>query len=315
MNGPCELFSEDRIDHALPGDAGMAVKLVRNEKNPEMGLPALRRAGVSRMEMGLVLHVENGGRKPLFKLFTDNFGDRHRVRGHRIPPGDVKIVSILALHHISVMAKENYKPRLGFDIRVKPPGKEKRKKTAVFEDPGERACEWDDCEEQAACSLAKSPREPRARVWYCLAHAREHNRNWNYFDGMSETEARAAREANIYGDRPTWSMGKNERARAAAKARGPADMHDSFGVFDGEAKAQREARGVYRDGKRLSKLQEKAYETLALPHTASAGEIRRRYAELVRRFHPDSNGGDRGAEAQLAEVVKAHQILKKAGHL
>ncbi|MEO1252526.1 MAG: J domain-containing protein [Pseudomonadota bacterium] len=213
------------------------------------------------------------------------------------------------------MSKENYKPRLGFDIRVKPPGKTKRKTAKPAVDPGDRPCEWEGCDAQAACSLAKSPRQPRERVWYCLAHAREHNANWNYFDGMSDTEARAAREAQIYGDRPTWAMGSNERARAAARARGAADMEDAHGIFADEARARVQARGAYRNGKRLSKLQEKAYETLALPHTASSSEIRRRYAELVRRFHPDSNGGDRGAEAQLSEVVKAHSILKKAGHL
>lgn len=211
------------------------------------------------------------------------------------------------------MAKHEYKPRLGFDIRVKPPRKEP--KPPSWADPGERTCEQKGCDSRAACSLPKSPRTPRERVWLCLDHARQHNRSWNYFEGLSEAEARSAREAAIYGDRPTWSMGKNERARAAAKARGAADMADSFGLFDKEARTQAETRGLYRNGRRLSKLQTKAFETLALPHNAPASEIRRRYAELVRRFHPDANGGDRGAEAQLAEVVKAHQILKKARFL
>ncbi|MEM8773056.1 MAG: J domain-containing protein [Pseudomonadota bacterium] len=213
------------------------------------------------------------------------------------------------------MSKESYKPRLGFDIRVGTAKAKAKKTRARIAEPGERNCDWEDCEEQAACSLPKSPREPRKRVWYCLTHAREHNKNWNYFDGLSDAEAKAEQEAARYGGRPTWSMGKNERARAAAKARGPADMEDAHGLFEEEAKARAQTRGVYRNGKRLSKLQEKAYETLALPHTASSGEIRRRYAELVRRFHPDSNDGDRSAEAQLADVVKAHTILKKAGHL
>lgn len=211
------------------------------------------------------------------------------------------------------MAKHEYKPRFGFDIRVRPPRPEP--KPPPWADPGDRACEQDGCDNRAACSLPKSPRTPRERIWFCLDHARAHNRNWNYFDGMSEAEAQAAREANIYGDRPTWSLGKNDRARAAGKARGAADMADAFGLFGKEARTQAEARGLYRDGRRLSKLQIKAFETLALPHIASASDIRRRYAELVRRFHPDANGGDRGAEAQLAEVVKAHQILKKARFL
>lgn len=211
------------------------------------------------------------------------------------------------------MAQERYKPRLGFDIRVKPPGKEK--KAAAWAQPEDEGCSAPGCTEKAACSLPKSPREPRERVWLCMDHARQHNRSWNYFDGLSEDEAQKVREASQYGDRPTWSMGKNDRARAAASARGPADMVDAFGVFGKEALIQTETRGHHRGGKRLSKLQVNAFDTMALPYSASASEIRRRYAELVRRFHPDSNGGDRSAEQQLAEVVKAHQILKKAQFL
>ena len=208
------------------------------------------------------------------------------------------------------MASEKYKPRLGFDIRVKPPrGKEK---PPAWAEPSGKTCEKEGCEELAACSLPKSPRQPNERIWYCLAHARDHNKNWNYFEDLSETEAQAARAAQIYGERPTWSMGKNERARAAMNARGAADADDAHGLFKEQARAQAEARGTYREGKRLTKLQVKAFETLALPHTAPAGEIRRRYAELVRRFHPDSNDGDRSAEEQLSDVVKAHTILKKA---
>jgi len=223
-------------------------------------------------------------------------------------------VRAAALHHISAMPKEEYKPRLGFDIRVKKPSRSKTKPPAWAE-PVDKTCEMEGCEEPAACSVAKSPREPRSRLWYCMEHARAHNKSWNYFEGLTAEEAKAAREANIYGDRPTWSMGKNDRARAAAGARGPADMADAFGVLGKEAKTQADASGHYREGKRLTKLQVNAFETLALPYTAPSGEIRRRYAELVRRFHPDSNGGDRSAEQQLSEVVKAHTILKKARFL
>jgi len=212
------------------------------------------------------------------------------------------------------MAQKEYKPRLGFDIRVKPPSKSKTKPPA-WAKPEDKECEVDDCNEQAACSLPKSPREPKTRIWYCLAHARDHNKNWNYFDGLSDAEAKAEQEANRYGGRPTWSMGKNDRARAAANARGAADMDDAHGMFKEQAKTQTDTRGHYRNGKRLTKLQVNAFETLALPVNAPSADIRRRYAELVRRFHPDSNGGDRSAEEQLNDVVKAHTILKRGRFL
>jgi curved DNA-binding protein CbpA len=40
--------------------------------------------------------------------------------------------------------------------------------------------------------------------------------------------------------------------------------------------------------------------------------VRKRYSELVRRFHPDRNGGDRSHERQLAQVIAAWQSLRKA---
>ena len=34
---------------------------------------------------------------------------------------------------------------------------------------------------------------------------------------------------------------------------------------------------------------------------------------MLKRFHPDLNRGDRGAEAKLQNVIKAYKTLKKAG--
>ncbi|WP_425299848.1 J domain-containing protein [Pseudomonas asplenii] len=41
--------------------------------------------------------------------------------------------------------------------------------------------------------------------------------------------------------------------------------------------------------------------------------LRQRYSELVRRYHPDRNGGDRSHEARLQEVVDAYNHLRKLG--
>jgi hypothetical protein len=205
-----------------------------------------------------------------------------------------------------------YRPRFGYDIRVRS-GPEKRKKPPEWARGHTRACDSKDCEHKAVVRVAKSPRNANEKIWLCEEHARAHNAKWNYFEGLSPKEAEAARLANIYGDRPTWQMGKNERARSTAKARGPADLRDAYGIFTEAVKTASQVQDATRNGRPVSKLQEKAFVTLDLVVSAEAGEIRRRYAELVRRFHPDANGGDRSAETQLQEVVRAHHILKKAG--
>jgi curved DNA-binding protein CbpA len=40
--------------------------------------------------------------------------------------------------------------------------------------------------------------------------------------------------------------------------------------------------------------------------------IKARYKELVKRFHPDANGGDKGAEEQLKLINQAYSTLKQA---
>jgi curved DNA-binding protein CbpA len=52
--------------------------------------------------------------------------------------------------------------------------------------------------------------------------------------------------------------------------------------------------------------------TLALEIDADRMALRKRYSELVRRYHPDRNGGDRSHEAKLQEVIAAYQQLKGA---
>jgi hypothetical protein len=207
-----------------------------------------------------------------------------------------------------------YKPRLGFDIRVKPT-KGGRKRTTTTSEV--QTCEADDCSAPAQSRVAKAPDTPNEFIWLCPAHAREHNRNWNFFAGKTEAEAAALREQARYGDRPTWTMSKNGRASAAGRAAMGGvqrEVDDQLGLASERSTAARDD-GVYREGRRLTRLQVQAFRTLNLKPTASSADIRKRYAELVKRFHPDSNEGDRSAEAQLQDVIKAHQLLKKANFI
>lgn len=214
------------------------------------------------------------------------------------------------------MAKDDYKykPRMGFDIRVKPSGSRSKARKPRTEAP-QQACERDDCEEKAQSRVAKSPEDPNTYIWLCPAHAREHNKNWDFFAGKTDGEAAALREQARYGDRPTWTMAKNGRASAAARAAMggiQGEIDETMGRPSDRAPIDD---GIYREGRRLTRLQVQAFRTLNLKPSAPTADIKKRYTELLKRFHPDQNGGDRSAETQLQEVIKARQILKKANFI
>ena len=63
---------------------------------------------------------------------------------------------------------------------------------------------------------------------------------------------------------------------------------------------------------RFSKEEAQALETLGLGMKTDRKRLRQRYSELVRRYHPDRNGGDRSYEARLGRVVEAYQLLRKS---
>lgn len=204
-----------------------------------------------------------------------------------------------------------YRPRFK-DMRIKPP-KDKPS-------PEEQTCEHPQCRSKATARAPKSPERRNEFYWFCQSHAAEYNKAWNFFEGMSEDAARAHKEADFYGHRPTWSFasGSTTRRKAERASKDFADgFVDPFSVFGerpppGADKSSRKP-DMDEATQTMGRLKKRALETLSLDPDATRGEVRKRYAELVRAYHPDSNGGDRSMEELLQKVVASYQILKNEG--
>jgi molecular chaperone DnaJ len=52
------------------------------------------------------------------------------------------------------------------------------------------------------------------------------------------------------------------------------------------------------------------YETLGVPKSADAEELKRAYRKLAMQFHPDRNAGDKTAEQKFKDVSEAYDVLK-----
>jgi len=63
---------------------------------------------------------------------------------------------------------------------------------------------------------------------------------------------------------------------------------------------------------RFSGPERRAMTVLGLAEDADRHALRQRYSLLVRRYHPDKNGGDRSHEGRLGEVIEAYQLLRKS---
>ncbi len=166
-----------------------------------------------------------------------------------------------------------------------------------FRAPGDRSASFD------------GPGEWR---WLCLDHVREFNAGFNWFEGMSaeeicaaqapaagwRTESPSFRATAGGGDLPRWADFDDPLDAIAARAAGI------------KSRFARETE-VAASG-RFSREEAAALETMGLGSDVDRARLRRRYSELVRRYHPDRNGGDRRHEGKLGAVVEAYQLLRKS---
>jgi DnaJ domain len=190
--------------------------------------------------------------------------------------------------------------RFKSDIRIKP-GKRARPETDA------KPCAVPNCSRPAGARVPKSRDDLNDYHWVCLEHARAHNESWDFFKGMDDAAIERFRDDAILGHRPTWPLGK--RAAKARMGQAPLGVNDGHALFAEDGDTQT----VRRPERQLSRLQIIAMDTLQLAHNATLIEIKARYKELVKRFHPDANGGDRGAEERLKQVIKAYGVLRASG--
>ena len=193
------------------------------------------------------------------------------------------------------------RPRFKSDIRIK----KDTPKPAAKEDA--RPCAVKNCAEAGRMPGAQIARNLSDYLFLCTAHARAHNEAWDFFKGMDDGDVEKFREEAMFGHRPTWPMGK--RAARDRTGQGPLHIHDGHAVFEEDD----ETGQPRRPERQLTRLQMMAMDTLQLAHNATLIEIKARYKELVKRFHPDANGGDRGAEERLKQVIKAYGVLRASG--
>lgn len=176
-------------------------------------------------------------------------------------------------------------------------------------------CQWDGCEKPGTHRAPVGRMREGEYFRFCFDHVREYNKGFNYFSGLADTDIARFQKEALTGHRPTWKIGANGHARSAPdvaqKRSGGAGyyrrVNDPFGMFGDRQNPERKRE------RKLRSLEARALETLGLGEAATGAEIKARYKELVKRHHPDSNGGDRGSEDRFRDVLQAYRVLKQAG--
>ncbi len=198
----------------------------------------------------------------------------------------------------------NLNSRLFDSIRVKPATK------AAAPEPNHVRCDF------PGCSAIGEFRAPQGRdregqfFCFCLDHVREYNASYNYFNGMTPDDVAVYQRDALTGHRPTWTMGSNRTAKGFREEGTVQGEADPLGMLRAKP-AARSGRAAREPAKpRVGVAAIKALDQLGLDESAGAPTVKARYKDLVKRLHPDANGGDRSNEDRLREIIRAYNYLK-----
>ena len=180
------------------------------------------------------------------------------------------------------------------------------------EPPAPVMCEWPGCVKPARHKAPKGRGAEGQFHNYCTAHVQEYNKTYNYFEGMKDNDVAGFQKDSQTGHRPTWKLGQNAAAANNAYAningmrRKARNVNDPYGMFTAAQQTEKPVRSLRRG-------ELKALNTLGLDETATADMAKAQYKKLVKRLHPDANGGSRANEETLKNVIHAYDTLRSSG--
>jgi DnaJ-domain-containing protein 1 len=174
-----------------------------------------------------------------------------------------------------------------------------------------QCCAWEGCSEPGEYRAPKD-RSLTNYLMLCLEHVRTYNAKWDFHAGLSTQEMEEEIRSAATWDRPTWKLGS-----LGAKFRtGRVHIHDPFGfaegtAFDARGRDAREekAQSLHPDAAPAS-ARNKALKILELTAPITLESLRRRYKALVKKHHPDANGGSAEAETRMKVINEAYQTLR-----
>lgn len=186
------------------------------------------------------------------------------------------------------------------------------KKTKNIEE--ERPCAFQGCDKPGKHKAPIQGEDTKNYTFFCLEHVQEYNKNYNFFDDLSEDIKQKflhTKTTEEFIPVSKLSLGETQidlayntiRSGSATYQRRVGNNIKLYGTNNSKAKQQR----------KLTALEMQAFAILDLPYNANCDDIKIKYKALVKANHPDANKGDRSYEERFNAILTAYKQLKKNG--
>ena len=165
----------------------------------------------------------------------------------------------------------------------------------------ENICEWSNCKESGKFKAPIEKDNSKEYKWLCEEHIKLFNKNWNYFDGMSQQEIENFLKSDLTWHRPTQTFGSSDNFFNILWNNA---LSDKFNLFKEEK--------IFNSlsNKKLSEKDKDAFRIMGLKFDADWSIIQKKFKTLVKKLHPDKNSGNKQFEDKLKKVTLAYSHLK-----
>ena len=164
-------------------------------------------------------------------------------------------------------------------------------------------CEWNICKNIGKFKAPTEKDNSKNFIWLCKEHIKVFNKNWDYFDGMSQNEIESFLKSDLTWHRPTQKFGSNDNFFNILWNN---VLNDKFKIFN-------EQGSIYINSNRKLKLCEKdkdAFRIMELEFADDWTTIQKKFKILVKKFHPDKHSGNKQYEDKLKKITLAYSHLK-----
>ena len=162
-------------------------------------------------------------------------------------------------------------------------------------------CEWSNCKEVGRCKAPIEKDNSKNFKWLCEEHIKLFNKNWNYFEGMSQSEIENFIKSDLTWHRPTQKFGSMDNFFNILWNNA---LSDKFKIFKEEGSFD------FNSNRKLCEKDKDAFRIMELEFSTDWTNIQKKFKTLVKKFHPDRHSGNKQYEDKLKKITLAYSHLK-----
>ena len=180
--------------------------------------------------------------------------------------------------------------------------KKSNKSTLLESDDGKkiRLCQEKDCFNEGEYEAPKSPNS-KEKYFFCLHHIKIYNKRWNYFAGKSQKQIYDFQKNDFFEGRPTrpFSYGYDSKIK----------FDFEYSLDHEKIKFKKKNKFFLNSDKKSNSRVQKALKIFSLNDDFSEKTLKKRYKELVKKYHPDLNRSFLNKDSKIKEINNAYNFL------